>query len=783
MSLLFVSLFLAIQIPSLILTEFVTHTDLKLSARENLVTVKRVFERLVSERFSHLLEAPTSFAHNPALIKALGSNELTVAQGYLNQFIIDANFDEAFIYSDKDGTLAHVAQHVERQLPERFLAGWTSFESPKSNGLQITVAEEQIYVVSTTALQTGSDRLILVVAMKLGDDLTANIAALNDVNLAFLYENQDEKWQLLAEQDLRGSKLIPFVDSGVDFGKVAGAQIRQINHGDNDYIATFLTFPNVSTSPEIAALLYQDTNQALLLHKNLYIEIIVIAVGSILLLTGGSWIASSNIVRPITALSNAAMRVREGIYREIETENSGDEIGDLSETFNSMIRGIQEREAHILHQLTHDPKTDLPNHQHFEKALQDKIDAGAAFYVLNLRIEQLTDIRATIGHRQADELVKQVSQKLASHANDLYHLARLSTVSFGLLVPRNGSFSATLTRLYDEFLRPIEIRNAAIDIHIRIGVASFPDHGQTADELIRLSEIAAIQANEHSMNWALYDAKQDTASVHKLCLMSELQQGLEDGSVSFVYQPKLDLKQDQVTHVEALIRWEHPKHGLIMPDDFIPLAEKTGHIHHLTLWGLGQAIVQAKSWRNKGLDLAIAVNLSAYSFSTLDLVTEVALLLAKHDLPARNLILEVTESAIMKDADRALNVLNKLHDMGISIAIDDYGTGYSSLSYLKRLPADEIKIDKSFVQNINDNEEDKILVRSTIELGHWLGMKVTAEGIENEKSLSLLKQYNCDIAQGYHISRPIPPHQLEQFVTRFTQGNSFRLIQSLPRRP
>jgi EAL domain-containing protein (putative c-di-GMP-specific phosphodiesterase class I) len=246
-------------------------------------------------------------------------------------------------------------------------------------------------------------------------------------------------------------------------------------------------------------------------------------------------------------------------------------------------------------------------------------------------------------------------------------------------------------------------------------------------------------------------------------MMGELRSGLDRGEFRLYYQPKIDIATEKVTAAEALIRWIHPVRGFMPPDSFIPLAEQTGNIQKLTSWALDTAISQVAVWKKQGIDIKVAINLSARDLSNRHLPNEVETLMAKHGATINQLILEITESAVMEDPKQTMEVLSALNKMGATLSIDDYGTGYSSMSYLKSLPVQEIKIDKSFVMKLASNNGDEILVKSTIDLGHNLGLKVTAEGVEDRASLDILKSYGCETGQGYHISKPVPAPDFEKF--------------------
>jgi EAL domain-containing protein (putative c-di-GMP-specific phosphodiesterase class I) len=300
------------------------------------------------------------------------------------------------------------------------------------------------------------------------------------------------------------------------------------------------------------------------------------------------------------------------------------------------------------------------------------------------------------------------------------------------------------------------IEGQAIRTGGSIGIAIAPLHSGDADTLLRYADTAMYAAKRGRRTYALYDPAQDAHSPERLALLGELREAIAGGGLQLHYQPKATLSTGEVTAVEALARWPHPERGFIPPGQFIPLAEASGLIGPLTLWVLGEAVRQCGAWRQEGQALEIAVNLSAWTLHDPEILTVVDGLLQAHDVPPALLRLEVTESAVMDDPDRALDVLARLSALGVRLSIDDFGTGYSSLAYLKRLPVDELKIDQAFVRHVADDEADATIVRSTISLGHNLGLNVVAEGVEDEAAWRLLAEAGCDRAQGYYLARPMP---------------------------
>jgi EAL domain-containing protein (putative c-di-GMP-specific phosphodiesterase class I) len=314
---------------------------------------------------------------------------------------------------------------------------------------------------------------------------------------------------------------------------------------------------------------------------------------------------------------------------------------------------------------------------------------------------------------------------------------------------------------------PFALHEMTLDVDAAIGIAVYPDHGDDPATLLQRADVAMYAAKAGHAGYEVYAAENDRYSPRRLALVGELRSAASHGELHVNYQPKLDLGSGRITGVEALLRWEHPRYGAVPPDEFIPVAEQTGSIQPLTSFVLEEALEQCGAWRRTGLDLGMAVNLSARSLLDTDLPDELAALLRSTRVPADRLTLEVTESSVMADPVRTASVLDRLHALGIHLSIDDFGTGYSSLSYLQRLPVDEIKIDRSFVQRMAADAADDVIVRSTVDLGHNLGLRVVAEGVEDADICDRLRRMGCDAAQGYWLSRPVPAAGIAPVVARW----------------
>ena len=410
----------------------------------------------------------------------------------------------------------------------------------------------------------------------------------------------------------------------------------------------------------------------------------------------------------------------------------------------------------------YDLLTGLPNRlllqERLGQALADSSRDGKPLALLILALDRFREINNTLGHQNGDLIIRELAQRLGDVLGEPERVARLRGDEFGVLLP--GSDAALAGQVGNKVLgaleRPFMIQNLPIEVGASVGIAAAPEAGQEAELLLRRADLAMQVAKRLASGCVVYSPECDPYDPSRLALLGELRRAIEADQLFLFYQPKVDVKTRTVVGAEALLRWRHPKRGLVPPGDFIPLAEQAGIIKPLTWWVLEKAVKQCRTWEREDLGLGVAVNLSARSLHDPELTGRITDLLSDNQVPPRRLQLEVTESAVMTDPTRAAEILGQLGALGVGVSIDDFGTGYSSLTYLRKLPVSEIKIDKSFVIGMSANGgPDKAIVRSTSELGHNLGLRVVAEGVEDQMSFDLLRSYGCDLAQGYYIARPM----------------------------
>jgi diguanylate cyclase (GGDEF)-like protein len=486
----------------------------------------------------------------------------------------------------------------------------------------------------------------------------------------------------------------------------------------------------------------------------------------LLAITGSFWLAKT-VTRPVQDLAQAARRMREGVYNEPLDVRTTDEFGELAGSFNAMQEAIADRERRIVHQAHHDSLSGLPNRELAVSQLRTALEKHERFAVVSLGLDRINGIVSSLGHRAGDEVVKLAAAALRARLGDTEVLGHLSAHEFVVGLPgRDAREAVEWVELQADALRAgVRVSSANISLQVTGGVACYPEHSEDAAELCRRASSARSEAQARHETAAVYRLGQDDRALQQMRIVGDFPRALRDGELRLYVQPKLDLKTGEIYGAEALVRWQHPELGLLFPDAFIPAVEQAGSIAHLTRWVLREAVARCAAWRNQGVMLGVAVNISVDDLSDEYLPYFLLELVQKHQLAPHTLTLEVTESAIMHNVQKSLAVVNCIHELGFRLAIDDFGTGHSALSQLKRLPVDELKIDKSFVTR-NDDAKDDAILRATIDLAHQLGLNVVAEGVEDEAAIARLGELGCEHAQGYGIGKPMPQEQLLPWLSQ-----------------
>ena len=531
-------------------------------------------------------------------------------------------------------------------------------------------------------------------------------------------------------------------------------------HGEHLGRAFTLSAPGDPTEVRAIVLSSLDDVRATYLHmKHTLLALSVLGVAAFGVV---GLITARRLTKPLRRLSSSAEKLKRGDYDSQVPSGYGGEIGELAESFETMRQALQDRDGQIRRLATRDRLTDLPNRDRFRQELRQALERAGRkpTSVLVLDMDRFKHVNDQLGHRFGDSLLKAVAERLRGHAKAQPRavLARLGGDEFGLLLPRTDTATAhRLAQLIlSDFERPIQLDGHKVDLSAGIGIAASPEHGQDVDALLSRAEVAMYAAKQRRAGAVIYQAELEPDSGSSLTLLGELRQAVDQGELRLFLQPKVSLKTGRVVGAEALVRWEHPVRGVLPPRGFVPFAEQTGFVRLLTGWMLEEVTRTARQFADLGLDVKLSVNLSTRDLMDQALPERFEALIEQHGIAPDRLALEITESAIMDDPRRAQMTLERLHGMGLRLSIDDFGTGYASLAYLKALPVDELKIDRSFVQDMARDGHDAKIVMSTIELAHSLGLTVVAEGVEDEAAWRHLASLGCDEAQGHLVARPMP---------------------------
>ena len=477
------------------------------------------------------------------------------------------------------------------------------------------------------------------------------------------------------------------------------------------------------------------------------------------------------VFRPIKVVSRALKAEAFGNKNEVTLPlvNSR-ETQVLIDAFSEMKNQVHNRQIDLEYQALHDSLTTLPNRILLQDRMEYHINQSKrhnkTLALLMLDLDRFKDINDTLGHHIGDQILADVGIRLSGNLRNVDTVARLGGDEFAVLLPDTSDLEAEkiALKIIKELQNTFHIGELQLFVGVSIGIATYPEHGKDVKSLMQHADVAMYTAKHNQQGHAFYDPDEDKHSIGRLSLTNDLRHALEHQQLQLHYQPKQDISNGNTIGMEALLRWQHPDYGAISPEHIINLAEQTGLITPLTYWVLEEAIKYCSGLMEQNIKLYIAVNLSVHILKDEQLVNKIRDILQHYKLPSNNLTLEITENAMMTNPAHAINILTTLNSMGIQLSIDDFGTGFSSLSYLKKLPVHELKIDKSFVMHMMQDNNDEMIVHSTINLAHNLNLHVVAEGVEDAVALQRLKQMGCDTAQGYYISHPLPESDMEVWL-------------------
>ncbi|MEQ4314449.1 EAL domain-containing protein [Pseudomonas syringae] len=750
-----------------------TGDAVRTQAQAQLEVGSRVFERLMDLRGKRLRDGVQLLATDFGFRDAVASSDASTIRSVLMNHGKRINASEMFLLS-MDGI---VRASTVAEVPEGSIFIYDqALRNAKRAGQSVLIIPgggiPHLLVESTVLAPLPIGRVVMGFAID--SNIAEELRSLSGLEVSFLAVENGKSGNLISTQP-------PALHEGLVelMRSSSGGQMRITEQANLNFLSQTLMLANTGNAGDgqVIALLQSPLDKAFQAFAPLDEKIFWISMAAVLASLIGTLALARSVSLPVRALAIAAKRIGDGDYETPVNMARSDELGMLADAINTMQHGIAMREGQLAHNALHDNLTGLPNRALVIERVGSLIAVQRQFALLYLSIENLTTINESADAEGVEQLLRQVALRLQGIVRSGDTLARLSANEFLLLLDNTASDGAVgmadaAQRLIN---KPLRIDNQELTLECCIGITVYPEHGGSAQELLNRAAIARKDAALLPGRLQIYEDGRDLAHQRQICLIRDLRKAPQRGELTLHYQPKLDIRQGYVRQAEALLRWMHPRFGNVSPAEFIVLAERTGSIHLLTDWVIEEAFRQLADWRQRGLILQVSVNISADDLLSGDLAGYVVRLIKQYGVPAEQLVFEITESAVMSEPEKALIVLHRLRDCGISLSIDDFGTGYSSLAHLKRLPVQELKIDQSFVRDLDETSEDAVIVRATIEMSHNLGLKVVAEGVEYQHSLNLLRRWHCDTAQGYLISRPLTAVAFEAWMTQSEGAPVFKV--------
>ncbi|WP_299978306.1 EAL domain-containing protein [uncultured Pseudoteredinibacter sp.] len=730
-------------------------------ASDKLLVAQKTFFDVLDNQHHLLNTSVETVVKDWGLRQSIGQRDFDTLQSVLQNHSNRVGADVA-LFVDNEGALAVSTIRQNKDLPQQIL---DLVNNSSSITFQtITEINQRHYQLVLTEVKAPIRVGWLGMGFEIDDDMANRYSEISGVNISFVLPMSHSLQFIASSLPPERLKSMPPTPGEIT------EKPWVIQQGRWEDLALYSPFDEKSSSG-LAILFQQSLNEPREKFSQWWLSLLsIFSLISVLALAFG-YIFSRGISKPLNQLLHVIDDVSKGDYNTPIRIYRRDEIGRLAKAFSRMQKAVSEREDHITYQASHDSLTGLLNREGLIDCIDETIkdlDSNREIAVLaNFKLNYFQDIVDALGYSWGDKLINLVSERLRKRL-DGQVLAHLNIDEFVLLAKTKDIMGAKEIndQVHHALEDPFCVSGIDLTLRISVGIVLYPFSALDAEGLLRRAGVALNEACHSQRATVTYDPMHDEDSVRKLTLMAELPKAISENQVCLHYQPKLRHIDGctQVEGVECLVRWQHPELGFVPPDDFIGLAEKTGYIVELTRWVLKNALMQCISWRQQGFDIAIAVNISALDLAQKNFDKDVAQMLKEAGLPSSALIIEVTESAAVENPEQAIAQLSHLKDIGIKLSVDDYGTGYSSLAQLKQLPVHELKIDKSFVQDLATDEEDRTIVRSTIELAHNIGLSVVAEGVEDEATLKQLINWGCNYMQGYFIAKPLDEIAMQKWL-------------------
>jgi diguanylate cyclase (GGDEF)-like protein len=767
---LLVGLLLVTQLATSAAVLHATGRDAQAAAAAALAAGGRVFDRLLVERERQLLSSVGILASDFGFKLAVASADLPTIESVLENHGGRIGADAALLIALSGDVAAVFPRGVRDALDAGALSPLlrdAERDAGTTGILMIGGAPHQVVVVPVNApLRIGW----VCMGFRLDDALARELRGLTGLEVSF-WSRRDPA------QAAPPASTLPAVERDRLHAALARDLLARFEGAPavlpgTDWLTLAIPLAR-GGGARAGAILQTSLDAALAPYRALRAELIVLFAAGLGLALAGALVTARGIARPLHQLAGVARRIAAGDYGAPIDAGGGDEIGVLAESFRSMQRAIAEREAEIVHRASHDALTELPNRAAAGARLAELVarrGPGDPLEIALVDISRLKDINSALGHAAGDAVLRAVAERLRARCGAAGLVARIGGDEFLAALDRGRDAPACeVGDLLREVEAPIRAGGALVRLRAAAGSARFPEDGADPETLVRRAELALSRGKSEGAPLERYAGGLEEANARRIEILAGLEAAIAADALELHYQPKVSVAARAVVGAEALVRFTHPRLGPLRPDEFVALAEQAGAVRPLTQWVLRRAIRTRRELSARGLDLRIAVNLSARDLGDASLPATIAELLGAERVSPADLGVEVTESSVMADPAKGSRILHALREVGVAVAIDDFGTGHSSLAQLKQLPADELKIDKSFVKSLREGSADFVIVRAAIELGHKLGLKVVAEGVEDAIAWRLLARLRCDAVQGYHVSRPLPAAALPAWIDAWSK--------------
>ncbi|MEM7096807.1 MAG: GGDEF domain-containing protein [Pseudomonadota bacterium] len=715
------------------------HADLRIGAK--------VVDQYLASRNQDLSAKVDVLAADYAIKEVLAFGEASSLRSALINHgnRVEASF-AAFVWADGSKP---VFSHIEHEAPFEETLMDLIDENEDAPQISALLVDHGVHQIIAAPVRAPTVIGFLVLGFEVGDSTLARIESLTALETALIRINNTNS-SIIAPTPAHSA---------------ADAWLGEISEQNTTFTAhtsagEFISLNTTFLPGDIRVLigLRRSVDEAMQPYRDARDAIGLLALAILLVVAGLALWVAAGMARPLRRLTEVAEEMSDGNYRVAVSVRSKDEVGTLANAFRSMQGGIAEREAKISHQAYHDSLTGLPNREQLVRRINDHIFQQAPLlHLACIRLTNVQTLMSSIGQKAGDELIIEAGRQIQKILPAVASLHHTGTDEFFIFFA-SGSLEkvhTVLNEISHSLFGGVATSHHNVIVQAHCGSSVFPDHGKEPADVVRAARIAASDAEQRRVPHATYEPAREEQFDRQIRIINDLPRAIAGAEIQLVYQPKITIETGAIYGAEVLVRWEHEELGFLPPDEFIPAAEQAGTITALTRYVIQRALVALKTWREEHPALTLGVNLSTRDLLDRGLPKFVQIQLDNSGLPADALTLEITETSIMENTDRALEVLHLLRDTGVRISIDDFGTGQSSLSQLHMLPVDELKIDKGFVMHLESDPASEILVDSTITLAHRFGLSVVAEGVEDEYSLRRLAELNCEVAQGYFFSKPV----------------------------